>query len=288
MDAVLEAECNYKRLDILNYAKRLATPDGAHYLWGTEGEKPTVGGKVSYAPVVMDQTKLSETCFCAATIDVGGTTYVCPGRFKHQDLSSIKPSQKIALMPNEPVFEDNSAIQEVRRFIDKYGGNNNSQIGWGFELTPRVIKGNSIMDYTTKKDLTGALVWGEGCDDTQHFDCGGFVRHVVKHICGVSISGISDILKGHEKRNVHGEPMGTLLTEDDAILPADILLYPGHIAFAIDSPPGMMYSQIGHYCVAQAESATNGVSYGKRHDAKNAGCIRLSPSTLLNRKVGAE
>ena len=41
----MESESNQKRLDILAYAKRLAD-DGAHYLWGAQGDKPTANGAI--------------------------------------------------------------------------------------------------------------------------------------------------------------------------------------------------------------------------------------------------
>jgi len=81
----VEQLCTQKRNDILSFAKRLAD-DGAHYLWGANGEKPTANGPVSYAPVVLDVDKLQETCFCAASINYGGAQYVCAGRFRHADL----------------------------------------------------------------------------------------------------------------------------------------------------------------------------------------------------------
>jgi hypothetical protein len=152
-------------------------------------------------------------------------------------------------------------------------------------LTPRLVQGDSIMDYMTSPatNLTGAVVWGEGCDDTQHFDCGGFVRHVVRKVCGLPIDGISD---NPERLNLVGEKMGSLVAEGDPMLPADILVYPGHIAFATEKCAGQNYNKHQAYEVAQAESAVFGVNV-KQRGGTSQKCIRLSTSTLLNKKISA-
>jgi hypothetical protein len=274
----LEQQCTQKRNDILALAKRLAD-DGAHYLWNGWGEKPSVNGRVSYAPVVLDPDRLQETCFCAATIEVNHVQYVCAGRFRHADLRAVQPANKFATPKVGP--PDPASAKLLQAFIEKNGKNPSSQVGWGFDMTPRAVQGKDVMDYESKTNLAGLVVWGEGCDDTQHFDCGGFVRYVVRNVCGVSIDGISD---KPEKENAFGEPRGILINEGEDMLPADILVYPGHIAFAIVSTPQKYYS-VNDYAVAQAESAVYGVNYGKTHHQHSTKCIRLSPSTLLNRKT---
>ena len=261
-----------KRSQILMMAQRMAD-EGAHYLWGAEGHKPTKEKQYLYAPVVLDKARIGETSFCAATLTVGGVVYVCAGRCLHPDLKKVSPQAKVVDTPQSDA--------NLASFVDKYGGKANSQYGWGFELTPRVIKGDKIMDYSRNVDLTGKVAWGEGCDDTLHFDCGGFVRWIVKQVCGCSIAGIS---MGDPSKmvNTWGKPLGTLVAEGDTVLPADILVYTGHIAFATGVPP-TPYSKTGTYNLAQAESATEGVNYGKPHRATNQKCIRLSESTLLGR-----
>jgi hypothetical protein len=255
--------------------------DGAHYLWGAAGDKPSTNGAVRYAPVVLDPDRPEQSSFCAATITVSNVVYVCAGRFRHDGLATAKPAKKIAV-PSVGPPEDLSR-RELLAFIEKNGKNPASQVGWGFDLTPRVVKGDSIIDYSTSTNVTNAVVWGEGCDDTQHFDCGGFVRYVVKKVCGVPIDGISANPGG---KNILGEPMGTLVEEGDPMLPADILVYAGHIAFAIGSP-SQLYSKVTKYAVAQAESAVYGVNYGRTHSQQSQKCIRLSASTLLNKKMTA-
>jgi hypothetical protein len=277
----MESESNQKRLDILAYAKRLAD-DGAHYLWGAQGDKPTSSGAIKYAPVVLDTAQLDQSSFCAATITVAGVVYVCAGRFRHAGLSRQPPTQKVALLPNQ---SNNVSNKDLLEFIGKYGKTPTAQVGWGFELTPRTIRGDSIMDYMTSPatDVTGAVVWGEGCDDTMHFDCGGFVRHVVRKVCGVPIDGISD---NPERLNLLGEKMGSLVAEGDTMLPADILVYPGHIAFATEKCAGQKYNKHQAYEIAQAESAAFGVNV-KQRGGTSQKCIRLSSSTLLNKKISA-
>ncbi len=105
----VEQLCTQKRNDILSFAKRMAD-DGAHYLWGANGEKPAANGTVSYAPVVLDTDKLQETCFCAAIINYGGVQYVCAGRFRHADLRGAQPAQKIAMPkvgPPDQILQNN-------------------------------------------------------------------------------------------------------------------------------------------------------------------------------------
>ena len=276
----LEQECNQKRNDILAYAFRLAD-EGAHYLWGANGEKPATKGTVQYAPVVLDSDNPEKSSFCAASIVVGGITYVCAGRFRHDDLASSKPARKIAITATGPANKDDAAMKDLLSFIEKNRSNPSAQVGWGFDLTPRLVKGDSIMDYSTNTDVTNAVVWGEGCDDTAHFDCGGFVRYVVRKVCGVPIDGIS---ANPGQNNILGEPMATLVQEGEPMLPADILVYAGHIAFAM-GVPAQNYNKHTSYALAQAESAVYGVNYGKKHSQTSQKCIRLSASTLLNRKV---
>jgi hypothetical protein len=277
-----ENECNQKRTDILTLAKNLAS-DGAHYLWSAGGDKPTADGPVYFAPVVLDAGKLEQTSFCAAAIDSQGFTYVCAGRFQHPGLQSEKPSKKIAVLPGVSANGDDASIKLLQDFIQKYSKLPGTQVGWAAGLTPRVIQGQKVMNYLTvpATNLAGALVWGEGCDDTLHFDCGGFIRYVVRKVCNISISGMSD---DPGKKNHHGEAMGELVNEGDLMLPADILVYPGHIAFATETNQFHPYNPHGEYEVAQAESAAFGVNV-KRRKKISTKCIRLSASTLLNRKT---
>ena len=166
-------------------------------------------------------------------------------------------------------------------FIERYAGRAHSQYGWGAELTPRMVKGKDIMAYRKGLNLTDRVVWGEGCDDTLHFDCGGFVRYVVNQVCGVVIKGISMLPDPSTMKTPKGRPMGKKLKGGDKILPADILVYDGHIAFATgDNTPAYINLAVSSYHVAQAESATEGVNYGKVHSGTAIACIRLSDEAL--------
>ena len=75
--------------------------------------------------------------------------------------------------------------------------------------------------------------------------------------------------------------MGRLLKEGEPVLPADILLYKGHIAFALGDRPGQAYSIKEKFTVLQAESAIYGLNYTKARGG-HTHCIRLSESTLLD------
>jgi cell wall-associated NlpC family hydrolase len=124
--------------------------------------------------------------FCAA---IRGDC-VCVGRFKARGFDGLLPAQKVW----DPSFDSGRAA--VDGFIDRVKANPGQQVGWGFDLTPRLISGYSDgkgipTDYGGIGSLLGKVVWGEGCDDTQHFDCGGFVRYVAKQVTGVPIDRIS-------------------------------------------------------------------------------------------------
>ena len=259
------ATAEQRRQEILSFAQRLAR-DGAHYLWGAEGLKPsrTTGG---FAPVALDQP--TNATFCAATNTVGGQVFVCAGRCARRTGGGLIP------------VPDTDA--RLKAFIALWKDRSHNQYGWGDELTPRLVKGDSIMDYARSIDLTNRVVWGEGCDDTLHFDCGGFVRWVVLQVCGVVIKGISHLPDPATMLTPSNKPMAKLVKAGETLLPADIVVYDGgtHIAFAIaDDKPLYVEGSKSLYKVAQAECATDGVNYGETHSAKATKCIRLSDDAL--------
>jgi len=49
----------------------------------------------------------------------------------------------------------------LKTFIAQWQGKPHSQFGWGDDLTPRLVKGNEIMDYARGVDLSGKVVWGK-------------------------------------------------------------------------------------------------------------------------------
>jgi hypothetical protein len=77
--------------------------------------------------------------------------------------------------------------------------------------------------------------------------------------------------------------MSNLVAEGDDMLPVDILVHPGHIAFAIVNTPEK-YSTVSDYAIAR-QRVQFMVNYGKIHSEHLQKCIRLSPSTLPNRKT---
>lgn len=239
------ATAEQRRLETLSFAQGLAK-DGAHYLWGAESLKPnrTGGG---FAPVALDRP--ANATFCAATNAVNGRIFVCAGRCARRTGGGriVSPDTDTRL----------------KAFVTLWGGKPTSQYGWGDELTPRVVKGDNVMDYAANVSLTDKVVWGEGCDDTLHFDCGGFVRWVVKQVCGVTIAGISHLPDPATMLTPKNIPMARLVKAGEPLWPADIVVYDGgtHIAFAIaDGKPSYVEGSTSSYKVAQAECAT-GRSY---------------------------
>lgn len=273
-----------QRKKILQLAKQQAD-EGAHYLWGAQGLRPSSTNSNAFAPVILTRSadasgqSIKDTTFCAATTSVAGLVSVCAGRCYHPHLSKGECTSILISSPE--------GDQLLGKFIDAYKDNTRAQYNWGFSRTPRKVRGNA-MDYTTStpQKLDGMIVWGEGCDDTRHFDCGGFVKWIVQQVCSVNIEGIS---QNPSKKNPVGEPMGRFLNAGEIVEPADILVYDGHIAFATGdplaaAPESLIYSTNQRYMVAQADCAVFGVNYGQVHKQTNQNCIRLSDSTLLGRK----
>jgi|CZKR01.1.fsa_nt_gi hypothetical protein len=259
------ATAEQRRQEILNFAESLAK-GGAHYLWGAEGDKPTHAGG-GFAPVALDQP--ANATFCAATKTVDGKVFVCAGRCSRRAGGGLIPSPD-----SDP---------RLKAFIAQWAGKPQIQYAWGDQLTPRLVKGEDVRDYATGGDLTNKVVWGEGCDDTLHFDCGGFVRWVVLQVCGVVIKGISWLPNPATMLTPKHAPMARLVKAGETLLPADIVVYDGgkHIAFAIaDDKPAYVLGSTSSYKVAQAECATDGVTYGEKHSATSTKCIRLSDDAL--------
>ena len=266
------ATADKRREAILEFAKGLAD-DGAHYLWGAAALRPTRTQSQLFAPALLSQDRAKESCFCAATNTVGNQVYVCAGRCSRMTGGGLIASPETDTL--------------LKMFIERWAGKTpNGQYGWGDTLTPRMVKGDRIMDYRRGVDLTNRVVWGEGCDDTLHFDCGTFVRYVVQQVCGVDITGISTLQDPSVMKTSKGGAMGRRLkTNQDKVLPADILVWTGHVAFATgkggkgEDQPLYIEAETA-YQVAQAESAAEGVNFGKSHTGKPVACIRLSDDAL--------
>jgi hypothetical protein len=274
MLTAIEQECADRRAAIIAQAKLLCT-QGGHYLWGAQGQKPAPSGPVILANPILDSANLANTQFCAATLNGN----VCAGRFRAHDVWLQLPVQKIW----------NTLTDDVSKFVKANAANPGAQVGWTGGLTPRCILGytnndaqGSPTDYEGGGPLLNKVVWGEGCDDTQHFDCNGFVQYVVQMVCGVSVRGFESITDQRPVMNKFGQPLGTVVKTGEEFLPADVLCFKGHVAFVLDG--GAAYAVGAPYTVVHAESAVYGLNFGKSKGGHYK-CIRLSPSTILNRLV---
>ncbi len=129
MGSMLDEQCNIKRAAIVALARRLAD-DGAHYLWGAEGQKPGERG-LTLAQPVLDPAQPKKTVFCAGVL--GGC--VCVGRFRASGFNAMRPPEKVWDLANA------SGQDDVVAFIKRNQSNPAAQVGWGSELTPRLITG---------------------------------------------------------------------------------------------------------------------------------------------------
>lgn len=276
------------RQRILDVAQRQAL-DGAHYLWGANGDMPSVGGPIGYAAWVMSKDSttpehtIADTTFCAAInyvpVDERGVgppaPFVCAGR------CFAVGNRWAAIIPKASASTNKNLVG----FIDRWQSTPDAQYHWGVDLTPRKIRGQGPgepMAYgSANPHLDGVLVWGEGCNETRHFDCWGFVNWVIKQATGVTITRGTSI---QLQKGPDGNPAAQVLANDDQVLPADILVYPGHIAFATDGAPTMKTTSQGvqyqSFHVAQAESAVTGVNYNTPHDSPTTSRVRLSEAIL--------
>ena len=252
-------------------AKAIALCDqGGHYLWAGKGQRPGEPGCTLTTPV-LDSTQLANTQFCAATIN----NNVCAGRCLNPRMASVQPH-----VPR--VW--NTMTGDVLDFINANKNNPGAQVGWTGGLTPRVLSGythaddrwGEPMDYSsgTAVSLLGKVVWGEGCDATQHFDCHGFVCYVLRQVCGVNINPESVTAQSAANNSV-----GTLLKEGDSMMPGDVLCYKGHVAFARDR--GTIYAATGSYRLVHAEGAATGLVYSEKRRGGHNRCVRVSSATLL-------
>ena len=276
------------RQRILEIARRQAL-DGAHYLWGANGDMPSLHGPLGYAEWVLSKVSttpehtIEDTTFCAAInyvpIDPAGVgpafPFVCAGR------CFAVGSRWNAIIPKANARTN----ANLNKFIDQWQSKPDAQYHWGVDLTPRKVRGKGQgepMAYgAADPHLDGVLVWGEGCNETRHFDCWGFVNWVIKEATGVTITRGTPIQR---QKGPDGNPAGELLTNDDPVQPADILVYPGHIAFATDGVATIKTPQQGaqyqSFRVAQAESAVSGVNYNTPHDWPTTSRVRLSEAIL--------
>jgi len=279
------------RRRILEVAAQVAA-EGAHYLWGTNGDIPGApNSPLTFAPPELSTDDNKDLAFCAAWNHVEHKVFVCAGRCR--------------AVTSKPEVWIPKGDQRLEAFLATNG--NKSFYHWGTDLTPRRVHGSgdgTPVDYTGRAsyaddvknnkiaatdpratgNLDGIVVWGEGCDDTRHFDCYGFVSWVVKQACGVTIERGKPI---PTQKNPVGEPIGILVDASDPGLPADIIVYPGHIAFATNPAVSRQSTDehgkpvtVTSYTLAQAESAVYGVTSGKQRSDAPSYRVRLTDSTL--------
>ena len=140
------------------YARSLI---GSHYLWGSAGATPNGHdgawyrlNSVGLEPSSLDAAK--PTVF-AASCDVDGH-FVCAGNFNKL------PGGRYA----DPRDWD------LKNYLDMLGrlGDESFWYPYYSRFTPRVVKGKNVSN-------NNLIVWGEDCRYVRHFDCIGFVNHVL-------------------------------------------------------------------------------------------------------------
>jgi cell wall-associated NlpC family hydrolase len=136
------------RQRVIDFAKDQAYA-GAHYLWGSQGGTPTSGREVKFNPKSLNPATVS---FCAARCERDGIQ-VCGGRYMRR---------KHAAGEDTPTSASSAYLKQWIADNGSYGETN-----WDDSLTPRLQKGTGVPEM---------IVWGEGCDDTRHFDCISFVN----------------------------------------------------------------------------------------------------------------
>ncbi len=115
---------------------------GAHYLWGCQSSGRFSGSGVHMIPNTMGADETGRFLF-AARYGHGGA---CAGRCQHPDVAGRRRYTATSLPPA-------NAAQDSHRW-------------------PRYF-----VDPDTVHPGPSGLVYGESCQDKEHYDCAGFVRH---------------------------------------------------------------------------------------------------------------
>ncbi|CAN5152252.1 hypothetical protein BH11PSE4_BH11PSE4_05390 [soil metagenome] len=139
------------RQHVINIALQQAY-DGAHYMWGSRGGRPN-DNSVSTRFNPKNVTDMSRLSFCAAFTDRDGGAQVCGGRWMRR---AVPEGTRNPTTASDP---------KLQAWLAANG--HKSEINWDSSLTPRLTKGVGVKTQ---------IVWGEGCDDTRHFDCIAFVN----------------------------------------------------------------------------------------------------------------
>jgi hypothetical protein len=171
---------------------------GAHYLWGSQGSTPNSGREVKFNPKSLDPKTVS---FCAARCDRDGAQ-VCGGRYLRRTLPAGLTNPTL---PGSPA---------LTTWLEENG--QRPETNWDDSLTPRLTYGTGV---------TKQIVWGEGCDDTRHFDCISFINWCLGHVRAVTPT--FDMYHYFYSIEPRGAVTATDVT-DEAVSdaqPADILFY---------------------------------------------------------------
>ena len=256
------------RQKIADFARTLV---GSHYLWGSTGGVPGMGGgsyyreigkedlssiPVNVAPPSLDPRS---PCVKAAECNASGH-YVCAGRFRKAGGSIINDPTDQDLLN---FLADCRQVGSDVRYVPT-GPTATWQSLFQSRLTPRVIQGSDIQDLGGTV-VTGRTVWGEDCSHVRHFDCLGFIHYVLNHTTKkyfnsphLWIGAISDY---------HKDAITEEVDKTDPPVPGDILFRGSP---SKDNPDVMTWHHIGFLYhetsngtdvakVVQAEMAVTGV-----------------------------
>jgi hypothetical protein len=179
-----------KRIRVVELAYTIKA-DGAHYLWGAQGN-----GRV---PMVANRygTKSPEDkCLYAASL-TGDSTNVCAGRPWNKEV------RMSGLMP-WPAPGDEASLRGA------------AMIDPQTRLWPRYYR-----DGDTANPSTSGLFSGESCQGKLHFDCAGFVRHCFRTVLGVAIIPTNVGMRAQMQPVFDGAKDKDIRDAD--ILPADVV-----------------------------------------------------------------
>ena len=194
-----------KRQRVIDFALQQAY-EGAHYLWGSLGTTPNYGAEVTFYPKSLNPKTVS---FCAAQCSRNSGLQICGGRFAQKALAAVwkgppGSSKGVAVSASDPA---------LAKWISDNG--HYAMTDWDDTLTPRVTKGVGV---------TEQIVWGEGCDGTRHFDCISFINWCLKKVSPKwQTADIPHFFYSIEPRGAAVQTRE--VTDDDDVMPADILLY---------------------------------------------------------------
>ncbi len=269
---------------------------GSHYLWGSTGATPYVGGGAFYrvprkddllsVPVTIAPPSLEprSPCVGAAQCNASGH-YVCAGRFRKAGGSLITNFADPALLDflrdcnvtDRQVENKHDVLKQVT-FVSRRADADWQSL-FAKRLTPRVILGDGVQDtFGNREIITGRAVWGEDCTNVRHFDCLGFIHYVLNHITkkyfnspNLWAGAISDYVRNTEEVDKSDPPV------------AGDLVFRG--APSKKDPKEMSWEHIGFLAangkVVQAEMAVTGVHADEVYNGANWTARRRLPDSAL-------